>query len=259
MPAIERSEIVAQLITGCSYPRRSDVEDHTCHICLKSSLGPQGDEIPIKLRCGHILGMACLTTWAFRQIEEVGNNSPGCPFCRASLLSRESEEVSDLFISLASWTPGGGAQYEQDEDSADTWIDRAEKLWDDLCKAILDDLDTIDVALGPGPAIEVFYCGSARLAEQFLSFGSVFNFFQHYIRLGWRPLTDGIPRAFPGQYKKLTDHLKAFWRVGLDEDLWRVRQAWQRPQNQLDMFRGRLERSRAELGKRVQQMRDGEA
>ena len=33
MPTFERSEIMAQLTTGFSYPKRSDVEDNTCYIC----------------------------------------------------------------------------------------------------------------------------------------------------------------------------------------------------------------------------------
>ncbi|KAL8928324.1 MAG: hypothetical protein Q9172_001008 [Xanthocarpia lactea] len=197
MPTLERAEIMAQLITGCSYQKRNDVEDDTCHICQEASLGPDGSEIPCKLRCGHVLGMACLTNWAFRQIEEVGNISPRCPFCRAPLLEpekstasairkRDEDELANILLpALLTWTPGGEEQYDQTE-RAETWIQRAEKLWDDICKEILDDLDVFYEAHSPGGAIEAFICGNAIMAERFLSFGNVFNFYQHFIHRGWR-------------------------------------------------------------------------
>lgn len=269
MPTIERSEIVKQLVTSCAFPKRTDVEDHTCHICQEASLGPHGGEIPIKLRCGHILGMACLTTWTFQQIEEVENRSPGCPFCRSPLLNlegpnpaanRDSDDyclTSVWLPALASWTPGGDEQYDQSDD-ADTWIQHAEHLWDDLCKEILNDLDAYYFSHGPGLAIRAFLCGNAVAAEQFLSFGTVFQFYQNYFLLGWRPLANSIPGDFPVRYKKLIDHLKTASTVRLDEEKWRVRQAFQSPQHQLDEFRGRMERSRAKLGARVGRVMEGE-
>ena len=136
--------------------------------------------------------MACLTSWAFRQIEEVGN-IPGCPFCRAPLLkpeepiasairNRDQDFLATIWLpGLVTWTPGGDEQYDQTE-RGETWIKRAEELWDDLCKEILDDLDVFYEARGPSAAIEAFICGNAVSAERFLSFGNVFNFYQHYFR-----------------------------------------------------------------------------
>ena len=267
MPTIQRSEIVTQLVSNCVFPKRTSLEDHTCHICQEASLGPNGGETPIKLRCGHIVGMACLITWAFQQIEEVGNALPGCPFCRAQLLTREgpnraaaqeSDDLSRIWLpAIAGWTPGGDEQYDQ-LDSAEFWIQRAEQLWDNLCNEILDDLDLFDFADDrPGPEIELFVCGKAVVAEQFLSFGTVFHFYQNYIRLGWRPDTDTLPRRFPVRYKALIDHLKTAADLGIGEEEWRVRQAYHRPQNQLDVFCRRMERSRANLGERAARIQRG--
>ena len=254
---IKRPEIMRQLVSKCVFPKRTDVEDHTCHICQEASLGPTGGEIPIKLCCGHVLGMACLITWTFQQIEEVGNALPGCPFCRAPLLSREGpyrlvvkqvDQFYHLWLpAIARWTPGGDEKYDQ-FDSAEFWIQRAEQLWEDLCNEILDDLDVFDFAGGPSPAILAFIGRKGEIAEKFLSFGTVFHFYQDYIRLGWRPPANTIPMRFPVRYKELIDHLTTAADLGIREEEWRVRQAYHRPQNQLDVFCRRMERSRAKLG-----------
>ncbi|KAI4218351.1 MAG: hypothetical protein L6R36_009003 [Xanthoria steineri] len=268
MPTTQRSAIVTQLVSNCVFPKRTALEDHTCHICQEASLGPDGGEIPIKLRCDHIVGMACLITWAFQQIEEVGNALPGCPFCRAPLQNREGPNraavqdsdqngvISVWLPALAGWTPCGDEQYDQ-LDSAESWIQRAEQLWDDLCKEILDDLDVFDFTDGPGAAIEGFLCSNAVVAKQFLSFGTVFHFYQNYIRLGWRPDSGTISRRFAVPYHELTDHLRTAADLGIGEEEWRVRQAYYRPQNQLDVFCRRMERSRANLGERAAKLQRG--
>lgn len=190
MSSNERSEIVTQLVADCTFPKATDLEDNTCHICHEASLGRHGAETPIMLRCGHILGMACLTKWAFRQIEEEGNLSPGCPFCRTSLLrggrptqdaslQSEENELNFWVQEVSSWTPGGDVQYDND----DTWIQRAESLWDELCNQILDDLGAFDFSHGPAAEIESFL-RTALSAERFLSFGTVFHFYQAYFGQG---------------------------------------------------------------------------
>ncbi|KAI4283330.1 MAG: hypothetical protein L6R38_002245 [Xanthoria sp. 2 TBL-2021] len=213
--------------------------------------------------------MACVTKWVFQKIEEEDNVSPGCPICRASLLppeeasqvAKNEAEKRELELNmwvrkLSSWTPGGGRRYTYQ----DTWIQQAEKLWDDLCNEILDDLDQFDFPPGPANAIEgtgaieSFYCGNAPVAEKFLSFGTVFHFYLAYFRGGRRP--DGkIPRNFPERYKALMKHLKAGSDAGIDEDSWRVRQAYQRPHYQLEVFRRRMEQSRARLSERIDQIK----
>lgn len=273
MPIIERSEIMTQLISSCTFPKPTELDDHTCHICQEPSLGPRGNETPIKLRCGHVLGMACLATWAFRQIEEVENRFPGCPLCRAPLLNSvgsntafriesEENEVNIIWLpALASWSPGHDDQYGQLDDDADSWIERAEQLWDDLCKQILDDLDDVNFTYGRSGAVEGFICGNAVVAEQFLSFGTVFHFYQYYSRpnrprYGWHSWDESFTRNFPLVYKRLINHLKTASTVMLDEDNWRVWQAFKRPQNQLDIFYRRMEQSRANLSKRVEEAKE---
>lgn len=55
----------------------------------------------------------------------------------------------------------------------------------------------------------------------------------------------------------LIEHLKTA-EAEVDEESWRVRQAFQGPQNQLDGFRRRMERSRANLSQQVEKVRRGE-
>ena len=273
MPIIERSEIMTQLINSCTFPKPTELDDHTCHICQEPSLRPRGSETPIRLRCGHVLGMACLTTWAFRRIEELEDRFPGCPFCRAPLLNSvgsntasrilsEEDEVNSIMLpALASWSPGHGDQYAQLDDDADAWIQRAEQLWDDLCKQILDDLDDVNLTHGLSGAVESFICGNAVVAEQFLSFGTIFQFYLYYSRPnrpshGWHSWEESYTRDFPSVYKRLINHLKSASTVGLHEDNWRVQQAFKRPQNQLDIFYRRVEQSRANLSRRVEEAKE---
>ena len=88
----ERTELMDQLIANCTFPNPSKIKDRTCLICHEDSLSPNGGEPPIKLACGHILGLSCLSTWVFRQVEQRRYRSPTCPFCSAPLFSREESD-----------------------------------------------------------------------------------------------------------------------------------------------------------------------
>lgn len=239
MPAIERSEIVKQLVTTCEFPKVINLEDHTCYICQEVFQGPNGSKIPIKLLYGHVVGMTYLTTYTFLQIEVLENPSPRYPFCREILLNREgpvtstrTRDETDLykiwFPAIASWTPGSKDKYSQ-TDTADAWIRRAEYLWDNLCNAILDRLDNIDLSIGLYELIESFFYGSTYITERFLCFGTILNFYNVYINQNWRPETPGIPREFPERYNLLIAHLNTASRVDLDEDTWRCQSAYYGP------------------------------
>ncbi|KAI4283819.1 MAG: hypothetical protein L6R38_001901 [Xanthoria sp. 2 TBL-2021] len=66
------------------YPAAGDLEDHTCHICHEESLTDYSSEdtteVPMKIFCGHVFGMACLLRWTLNKVDE--ENYPDCPVCR---------------------------------------------------------------------------------------------------------------------------------------------------------------------------------
>ncbi|OCL02417.1 hypothetical protein AOQ84DRAFT_382712 [Glonium stellatum] len=56
-----------------------DDEDRRCNICIVD-FEPNGDELPVKLRCGHIFGHKCILGWVGKDL------SRPCPLCRRKLL-----------------------------------------------------------------------------------------------------------------------------------------------------------------------------
>lgn len=85
----KRTELMTRLVANCTFPKPADVKDQTCLICHEDNLGTNEGEAPAKLPCGHILGVACLTSLVFQQVEQQGRSSPSCPFCSAPLLTVE--------------------------------------------------------------------------------------------------------------------------------------------------------------------------
>ena len=53
--------------------------DQECHICIQPFMGAEGNELPLKLPCNHVMGSACLTTWL--------ENNNTCPICRTVLFT----------------------------------------------------------------------------------------------------------------------------------------------------------------------------
>lgn len=83
MPNQQIGAILAKISATCTFPTAAELDDSTCQICLHDSLGVRGTEHPVKLRCGHILGMNCLLNWA-----STDNASRAvCPFCRTPFLT----------------------------------------------------------------------------------------------------------------------------------------------------------------------------
>ncbi|KAL8767560.1 MAG: hypothetical protein Q9209_005977 [Squamulea sp. 1 TL-2023] len=245
MPTKERSEIISKLAITSTFPKATELNNYTCYICHENSLTGDGAEIPIKLSCGHIFGMACLVTWIFNQIEgdsnpgANSNPSPRCPMCRASLLSRnrtrlDEDDMKFWLQVLASWSPGEAEYVDED------WIRKAERLWADVCNDLLDNLDQRVRLSADGPLwgpIEVFICGSACVTERILSFGNVYNFYLAYFRLGYRPETHP---AF--ERPILLDALIAHVRTCKeDDDQWRLFQAFRSPPPQVGEYARRME------------------
>ncbi|KAL8787210.1 MAG: hypothetical protein Q9213_002321 [Squamulea squamosa] len=262
MPANERSRIISKLVNTSTFPKSTELNNHTCNICYEDSLTVDGAEIPIKLSCGHIFGMACLVTWMFNQIEadsnlEANRNlSPRCPMCRASLLSRnqtpsDEDDLQFWVQELASWSPGQPQLVNED------WIREAERLWADVCNDLLDTLDRrAHLSAGEplwGP-IETFTCGTGPVTERFLSFGTVYTFYMAYFRLGYRPETNPFFSRLV-LFNALITHLRTCEEV---DEHWRVFQAFQSPVPQVSEFARRMERSRRMLGERVQKASEGQ-
>ncbi|KAL8672050.1 MAG: hypothetical protein Q9168_003477 [Polycauliona sp. 1 TL-2023] len=131
------ADIVDQLVSSSTFPSAADLEDHNCSICYRGfleHLDASEGEIPIKLRCGHVLGLSCLLRWAFQQVEQLPNNSHLCPICRRLLVENEQssgtvlgqsgqerdvDEFADLFPDVTSGGDESGtelrdANYERD-------------------------------------------------------------------------------------------------------------------------------------------------
>ncbi|KAL8786711.1 MAG: hypothetical protein Q9213_002648 [Squamulea squamosa] len=173
--------------------------------------------------------MTCLLTWTLQKAEE-GITLVGCPTCRGPFLkhtvqrsrqpvSLEEQELLDGIQQLASWTPGGSDEYAIDDD---TWILRAEDLWDKLCNAILDDLVQVDdLSLGPVTTFNRFLDHHVLAAEQILSFERVYNFYQAHTCQEWRPDRD-TQIKFKKPYQRLIAHLQTASSNGISEESWRV-------------------------------------
>ncbi|KAL8798984.1 MAG: hypothetical protein Q9182_006229 [Xanthomendoza sp. 2 TL-2023] len=263
MPNTEQiGDIVNKIISTCTFPSPSELEDHTCHICHTESLGPDGSERPTKFRCGHILGMSCIMKWAFTELE-AGSTDLQCPFCRASFFavpamrdtSRRYEALDNLRMwssHLANWTPEGPEGIMNNR-SYICRIRRAEELWDIFCQSMLDFLDreTSNTGWTPSEAIELFICSSTPPMMQYLSWGTVYNFAYAYMKQGWRPTFDTelfITENFWQPYEELLAHLRM---MDADDLEWRVFQAFQAPNFQLMEFRNRLEQCRIKLAQRA--------
>ncbi|KAL8649531.1 MAG: hypothetical protein Q9226_005541 [Calogaya cf. arnoldii] len=278
-----RPETMQQLMAQCTLPRPADIQDHTCNICHENSLAEDGVDTPILLRCNHAFGMACLTKWVFKEMN--GTVTPlhwlRCPYCRITILPKEAiqagrqeEEQRDMekrlneeIRRLAGWTPGGGPP--SVDERFETWILRAEELWTDLCNAILDDLDDFSdfpnypierpTAADGVRSISNFHT-KAQVAERVLSFGTVFQFYLVFQYQWERHVSTQVHYYFPERYQALMNHLKTAEKETMAPPVifffndyeWRVRQAYQSPQSQLDVFRSWMEKSRARLGQLVE-------
>lgn len=75
------------------FPNLASLEDPTCYICFeKCSNSPKG-EAAVKLPCGHVFGLSCLSEWTNR-METLEDCT--CPMCR-QLYGTDSDNL------LVSW------------------------------------------------------------------------------------------------------------------------------------------------------------
>ncbi|KAL8777860.1 MAG: hypothetical protein Q9213_007679 [Squamulea squamosa] len=79
------ADISNKLHSACTFPTPASLNDHTCCICQETSLERNGAEVPVKLACGHVFGLACILKWTFNKIDG-GSTAPECPQCRTPFL-----------------------------------------------------------------------------------------------------------------------------------------------------------------------------
>ena len=268
MPTTEQvGNVVNGVLSFCTFPSPSELQDHKCYICLNDTLGPNRTEKPTKLRCGHVLGMSCLMTWALMKLKAGCTDLP-CPFCRESFsavpatvvapmrfqglsdLEDSDSEDSDewnphLWVnSIQSWSPENRAEMSHRDICQ---IHRAEELWNIFCTAMLDFLDRkiSDLEHSPSIAIMVFLYTHGPLVMDILSWGTVYNFHLARTRLGWRPERDEHLRE---QLREPYEHLLAHLQMmHVTDEKWRLFQAFQAPNPQLVSYRDRLEQCRVKL------------
>lgn len=256
------AELVNQVLSTCTFPDTAELEDQKCAICHDDSLGPNGTEKPAKLPCGHIVGVSCFMTWILKQIDD-GTGKSYCPFCTTSFLdlpTAPNHELDRWIDLLAGHSLGNLGVFKHDDIRK---IRRAEKLWDNLCSDILAYVE-IGVSLTEIPLTfrtEEYLYGSGSVAEEFLSFGTVFHFtLQSKFELG-RLRLRRLPKVILKRYDKLVEYLQAdanrsvFTFMVLDENRgdmytdetpWRAFDAYQGP-NHLPEYRRRLEWCRWKL------------
>ena len=258
----ESAEIVNKVISACTFPGATELEDPRCHICRDDSLGTGGAEKATRLPCGHVLGMSCLMRWAFKQIDD-GCTVVDCPFCRRSFLNipttitqrnnRRAEELEHWIHHLSQWAPGDPRDLTNERILK---FRRAEELWDGFCRVILDSVQrSISPSdFGLGADIEEFLCRASPVAQRILSFGNVYNFHLAYMIQGYRPDedTDAVLPGFWEPYHELVAHLRTM--VTPDEE-WRIYQAFQCPNGQFEKYRLKLEHCRYLLGMRIEEAR----
>ncbi|KAL8834783.1 MAG: hypothetical protein Q9176_007301 [Flavoplaca citrina] len=64
----------------------NELENHTCYCCCEESLTATNSsdfskEVPVRLTCGHVFGMACLLRWSLEKLQQ--DLDLHCPQCRA--------------------------------------------------------------------------------------------------------------------------------------------------------------------------------
>ncbi|KAI4188554.1 MAG: hypothetical protein L6R41_002069 [Letrouitia leprolyta] len=233
--------IVQRISHKCTFPAASELEDTKCYICLNDSLGPQGSEVPAKLRCGHIFGMACLVKWVSDSIAE-GKASPTCPICRGIFLGRA--KFLNYHPSLAS-----SAQQEDDEEQDDDgttpeqrgrwyrqliastrvpgriefsetdecFIIRAEHRWVHFCKAIYNHIDDlVDPSESANDLLREYFDEQLPIAQYILSYSTVYNFFVAWLQsnLEFTPITGLITVLDGGSAKDAAQSLRPVYIGG---------------------------------------------
>ncbi|KAL2037635.1 hypothetical protein N7G274_009580 [Stereocaulon virgatum] len=139
-------DLARRIHSSCSLPTGEELDSKQCHICTQPFLTTRRPEIPIKLNCGHIFGMACLLRWLNPL---AGNGSNSCPLCRRPVLVEPEPDHEAIRRSILSrfdaTVPRTSACGQVDmDDTIVEWMkgaqDRYEKLIGNLVTVLTDDI-----------------------------------------------------------------------------------------------------------------------
>ncbi|KAL8841916.1 MAG: hypothetical protein Q9170_000696 [Blastenia crenularia] len=257
---------ILQKLSTCSFPASGELDGHICFICLTNSLEVDGSETPIKLPCGHIFGLACLTKWASNALET--GASPTCPSCRALFLDDDitprtaivaaetaEEEIRYLLSVLEdpSWPPGKPPMTPDEE----AWIVRAEQLWATFRHDVLGVLDTQPEREEDGMRmLDVYLIGREPVVEYILSFGTLYAFFVEHRQLGrvLRGVWPKIRRWIPESCDLLTQHLDSLTDMEMIKR-WKISEAYR--DGKLVGVQERMARRREAIKGRMDVLRPG--
>ncbi|KAL8952394.1 MAG: hypothetical protein Q9222_001703 [Ikaeria aurantiellina] len=260
MPSNEQSgRSINDLLAACTFPDRTKREDSTCLICHEKTLGVNGSEIPTRLHCGHVLGLSCLTTRVLGGILH-------CPLCHAYIITtRVAERYPEKGPNVeykAEWLIDWRSEFLGEWLGDDRIVDikRAEELWDSLCTAILDYMETefhrTDESVNE--LIEWLNCFAGPTLMEFLGFGNAYNFYSAFThpQLQYQP-EEWVRRKFHVPYQELVAHLQA---MGPISNYWRTYLAFHHgPDMRLLEYRHRLERIDIDLSKRLIEVNSADA
>ena len=193
---------VQQIKDVCEFPHILNVKDANCAICHEP-LENSGPAEPMELACGHVFGKSCLMEWIAQEGTQDPKNAQ-CPTCRCEVLPQTVKRVQKRAKTHRSSACTEDAKYYFDTifrqvknynpikvqmlyygmtKDAKTWMDIAEKLWDDLCITIYDELQMGDEDYAEHSyddlhgKLECFECLLRPVAERILVFAHPSNLY----------------------------------------------------------------------------------
>ncbi|KAL2040372.1 hypothetical protein N7G274_006815 [Stereocaulon virgatum] len=81
---IRHAGIGMRLISPRQLHNMGEEDRDTCDICHEKYLTGDDPEEPVQLKCDHIFGKTCISSWTVG--DGVGTPHPSCPMCRAELV-----------------------------------------------------------------------------------------------------------------------------------------------------------------------------
>lgn len=105
-------------------------EDNVCTFCNHQYLTGKSPEIPVKLHCGHIFGVRCLTRKLVRN-----KNFNRCSACNLliSVKNEQREEKHTLVEGLKDNSPRQPVDGGPLKGAELLWAEKAEHLWKNMC------------------------------------------------------------------------------------------------------------------------------
>lgn len=207
--------LVNQIHQRCTLPTATQLKDEiSCHICHEIFFTGANPEIALKLPCGHILGIKCLSPWLAPLSEHPEETQDSCPTCRQTVLGELLPETNimqdrrmwvERFDDFRIDSPFNVAQ----RANIDPWKARTECLWVDLRENLVAGFEE-------SQADEHELYDQLREVTYVIGFVSLYEFIRHHSsterNLSTPPrfydvFYTNIPRAL-GPYVSLCCHLE---------------------------------------------------